>query len=363
MGDAGRYSAAVMRVPNVFPRIVSGWLALSLAGAGVACGGSPEAAPPAPPAAPALGPLELPVSLRTRDAAPSDCYTVELTPGELRVGGVAQLELHGGRFALAGVLSGVASKLDAVWTRPLRSCVTIGAHASVAYQTLALVLASASRAGISRAAFQVRKGGATPELGWLAPASFGVTVPKAELSLPGVRARDWDEFAKNWQHMNETCSRTSQTGGCGYVDSRVASGGSLQITLRAAGQGASLEFARVGLSEAQLAAEAKQRKATVAERREDVAQGRARRTDVEKDLVDGAPANQASFQFRASETLSAPSPLGAVIEPLCATTPCAAVVAAEPTIPVARVLAVIGAAFPDGTLPPALAFEEPAVGK
>jgi hypothetical protein len=282
----------------------------------------------------------------------------------LRVGRVPQLELHNGKFALTGVMSGVASKLDAAWQRPLRSCVTISAHAGVAYQTLALVLASAHRAGVSRLALQVRKPGPSAELGWLVPAVFVAMPPGPnEVPLPTAGARSWDEFVAAWPGMHEACSRASQSGGCGYVNPSAAQGGTLKIVLRAAGQGANLEFHRAGLSEAQLASEAKQRKSKVAARREDVAQGRVERTDVEKELSDAQPATQAAFQFRGNEAVNAPSPLSATMRPLCGGSACSAVVAADPAVPVARVLALIGAAFPDGSGAPALAFEEPLARK
>lgn len=355
MSDAARYSAAML---GSMVRIwMFGVVMLGACGDGA----SQQAAAPPPPA---LGPLELPVSLRATDPSPAGCYDLELTPTEMRVGGQPQLQLVQGKFALAGAMSGVASKLDATWQRPPRACVGIRAHAMVPYQTLALVLASAHRAGVKQVALQVRKPGAGAELGWIVPTALMTVLPGEDAAaMTGARARSWDEFSAAWQAMSDACSRVSQTGGCGSVSPSVASGGSLKLVLRAAGQGANLEFERVGLSEAQLAAEAKQRKAKRATAQEDVVQGRVQRTDVEKDLLEGDPASQASFQFRSSELSNPPSVLRAVLQPLCGSSPCPAVVAAEPSTPLARVVALIGAAFPDGSGTPTLAFEEPTARK
>jgi len=106
-------------------------------------------------------------------------------------------------------------------------------------------------------------------------------------------------------------------------------------------------------------ADEKQRKAQLAAHKEDVMQGRMSKTDLEKELLGGPPATEASFQFRASEALNPPSVLSAVMRPLCAAKPCGAVVSAEPTTPVVRVASLIGAAFPDGSVLPGLAFEMP----
>jgi len=316
--------------------------------------------PPAPPAPPALGPLELPVSLRAADPAPIDSYACEITPGELRWDGASLLTLQGGRVAPGDRdASGLPALRARLQTTP-RARIAISAHAMARYETLALVLQSASAAGVRQLSLRVRKSGAGAELGWLSPAAFQITpATPGEVVLANVAPRPWDDFTAAWEAMQAACSSGSQTGGCGYVTSNVAAGGKLKLILHAKGQGLNLEFQRVGLSAQEQAAEEKQRKAQLTAHKEDVAQGRMNKTDLEKEMLGGPPATEASFQFRASEALNPPSVLSAVMRPLCAAKACGAVVSAESITPLVRVVSLIGAAFPDGSVLPSLAFEMP----
>jgi hypothetical protein len=333
-------------------------LVLALVCGLLGCGKSEP--PPAPPAPPVLGPLELPVSLRAGDAAPSDFHAVEITPGELRFDGATLLALQNGRVAPAdrdaNGLPGLQKRLLA----SPRGRVAISAHALARYETLVLVLQSASAAGIRQLSLQVRKSGPGAEVGWLSPAAFQITPATSdEVVLANVAPRPWDDFSAAWEAMQGACSRGSQTGGCGYVNSNVAAGGKLKLVLHAKGQGLNLEFYRVGLSAEERAAEEKQRKTQLAAHKEDFVQGRVGKTDLEKEMLGGPPADEASFQFRASEALNPPSVLSAVMRPLCGAKPCGAVVSAEPITPIVRVASLIGAAFPDGSAAPSLAFEMP----
>jgi biopolymer transport protein ExbD len=316
--------------------------------------------PPAPPAAAALGPLELPVSLRSADAAPTDFHACEITPGELRFDGATLLTLQGGRVAPADRdATGLPALQKRLQSRP-RARIAISAHALARYETLVFVLQSASAAGIRQFSLQVRKSGAGAELGWLSPAAFQITAATSgEVVLANVAPRRWDDFTAAWEAMQAACSSASQAGGCGYVSSKVAVGGNLKLILHARGQGLNLEFHRVGLGAEEQAAEEKQRQAQLAAHKEDFMQGRIGKTDLEQEMLGGPPATEAAFQFRASEALNAPSVLSAVMRPLCAAKPCGAVVSAEPITPLVRVASLIGAAFPDGSLMPSLAFEMP----
>ena len=120
-----------------------------------------------------------------------------------------------------------------------------------------------------------------------------------------------------------------------------------------------LNFERVGLSPEELATEEKERKAKLADHKEDVIQGRMKQTDLEKELTEGDPASDASFQFRGREAVDPPSTITQVMQPLCGTRACGAVVSAESPTMMVRVVSLIGAAFADGTAAPTLAFEMP----
>ena len=123
-----------------------------------------------------------------------------------------------------------------------------------------------------------------------------------------------------------------------------------------------LNFFRVGITPEQLAEEQKQQAAELAKKKEDFVQGRGvKKTDLEEDLLAGPPAGEALFQFRAREALEAKegSVLSQVMQPLCGSKACGAVVSAEPNTLMVRVVSLIGAAFADGAAPPSLAFELP----
>ncbi len=186
------------------------------------------------------------------------------------------------------------------------------------------------------------------------------TTPRTddEVKFASVDPRKWDDFTALWEGMHNAC-RTAQSGSCAYVPTEPARGGSLKIVLHASGQGVNLDFFRVGLSPEELAAEEKARDAARAQAKEDVVQGRAAQKDLVAELTEGAPASEALFQFRATEAVQAPSALTQVMQPLCGPRACGAVVSADSNTLSVRVVSLIGAAFAEGSVAPALAFELP----
>jgi biopolymer transport protein ExbD len=332
-------------------------LSLTLLLGAVGCSHEADATKSAEAAGPPLGVLELPVSLRTGDKAPDNARKVEVTTSELRVDDKVVLKLEGSRVPAAEQKDGVITKLSAALANPARGRIALHAHASLPYETAALVLNTASAAGMHQLTLRVRKPGGSTETGWLSVDAFQMT-PRTydEVPLQGVEARAWDEFAAAWQAMHDAC-RASQTATCAYVESSVAKGGKLKLVLFAAGSGVNVNVFRVGLTPADLAAEEQRRKAELASKKEDAIQGRAKRTDVEKDLAEGEPATEALFQFRAQEALDPPSAVSAVMQPLCGTKPCGAVVSAESNTLMVRVVSLIGAAYSEGASVPPLAFE------
>jgi biopolymer transport protein ExbD len=327
---------------------------LGLAG----CGGK-DAEQAAAPLPPALGVLELPISLRAADASPSDFHKVEINLTEVRANDQIVIKLENGRVPAAEKQDGVITKLKAALQSPAHSRITLAAHASLPYETAAMVLNSAAAAGIHQLSFQVRKAGAATDTGWLTINGFQMT-PRTydEVPISNVDPRKWDDFAGLWEQMHNEC-RSSQTASCPYVPNAAAKGGNLKIVLFAAGSGVNLNFERVGLSPEELANEEKERKAKLADHKEDVIQGRMKQTDIEKELTEGDPAADASFQFRGREAVDPPSTITQVMQPLCGTRACGAVVSAESPTMMVRVISLIGAAFADGTAAPTLAFEMP----
>jgi hypothetical protein len=325
-----------------------------------ACGDKQADESAGPPPGPGLGVLELPISLRSKDAAPGDARKVEVGVGDLRVDDKVLFTLENGRVPAAEKKDGVLPKLAAALQSPARAKLALHVHSSLPYESAALVLNTAAAAGMHQVAFQVRPPGATTQTGWLAVNAFQTT-PRTddEVAFKAVDPRKWDEFTGAWQAIHDAC-RAAQSGSCAYVQGNVAKGGNLKIVLHASGQGVNVNFFRAGLTPEELAAEEAQRKAELATKKEDFVQGRGvSKTDLEKELLEGDPADQALFQFRAKEALELPSPVSEVMQPLCGTKACGAVISADENTLMVRVVSLIGAAFADGSAPPTLAFELP----
>ena len=205
----------------------------------------------------------------------------------------------------------------------------------------------------------MRKPGASTDTGWLTLNGFQMT-PRTDDDVPiaNVDPRKWDDFASLWQQMHDDC-RGSQTASCPYVPNAAAKGGKLKIVLFAAGSGVNLNFSRVGLVARGARREERIASPKLSEHKEDFIQGRMKQTDIEKELTEGDPATDASFQFRGREATDPPSTLTQVMSPLCGTRACGAVVSAENPTLMVRVISLIGAAFADGGAAPSLAFEMP----
>ncbi|MFI5305906.1 MAG: ExbD/TolR family protein [Polyangiales bacterium] len=340
------------------PAVLSVVLAMLALQAAIGCGGK-SAEAPAAPLPPALGVLELPVALRTSDPAPTDSRAVDINMSEVRVDDKVVVKLENGKVPAAEQQDGVMPKLKAALQSPPHGTIALSTHASLPYETLAMVLNSANAAGMHKVALKVRKAGGSTETGWLVASAFQTT-PRSydEVVMQSVDPRTWDEFAKQWQGMHDAC-RSSKTGSCPYVENSIATGGNVRIELFASGSGVNLNFYRVGLSTEQLAAEEQKRKATLAGHKEDFLQGRVAKSDLEKEMEDQEPATQALFQFRIQETTDPPSVLTEVMRPLCGTKACGVVVTADSSTLTARVVSLIGAAFADGAAAPVLAFELP----
>ena len=327
------------------------------------CGDKPAEEAPKPEAPPALGVLELPVALRTRDAMPSGFRKLEIGLSDMRVDDQVVLGLENGRVAAADRQGDIVPKLKAALTAA--PGVSVRVHSGSAYETAVLALSTASSAGMRKLAFEVRAPGNGTTTGWLTVDAFSVT-PRSDddVKFDGVVPRKWDEFAAAWQGMNDACSR-SPTGSCAYVESRVAQGGNLKIVLHASGQGVNLDFHRVGLTAAELAAEEVAWKAEAEAKKEPDEKtkkgkkDKSASTDIVEDIVGGPPASDALFQFRAPDAVKEPSVLAEVMKPLCGTNACGAVVSADSNTLMVRVVSLIGAAFADGTASPTLAFEMP----
>jgi biopolymer transport protein ExbD len=306
-----------------------------------------------------LSDMELPVSLRTRDSAPTNAHQLEATTEQLRLGGTPVIALTQGKVADADQSNGLIPKLASQLGSGAKSTLALRLQANIPYETLALVLNTAKQAGVQNAAFQVREVGGTEKSGWLNADGYVMSSKADDLPpINTVTAKPWDSFTSKWAAVTEAC-RSAPTGNCAYADSNFAKGGSLKIELLSSGRGINIDFYRRGLNAAQEKDEEAKRAKDMAKKREDFLQGRIKHDDMVKFLLLGDPSTQALFQFRYQEALSAPSALTGTMAPLCHTERCAVVITADEISPMVRLVSMIGAAFPDGTTSPAFAFEMP----
>jgi hypothetical protein len=319
----------------------------------------PPGASPADEVGRPLNDMELPVSLRTGDPAPSDAHQLEVTTEQLRVGGTPVIPLANGKVADADKSNGVIPKLEAKLKSPSHAGLALRLQANLPYETLALILNSAKQAGVMNASFAVRVVGGGNKTGWLNADGYVMSSKADDMPpIPTVAPKSWEFFTGKWNDVTQAC-RTASTGNCAYADANFAKGGSLKIELFSSGRGINIDFYQRGLTPEQEKEEEKRRAKDLAKKKEDFLQGRISHDDMVSYLLLGDPATQALFQFRYQEALTPPSALSGTISPLCQGERCGVVVAADEISPLVRLVSMMGAAFPDGSTAPAYAFEMP----
>ena len=224
--------------------------------------------------------MELPVSLRTGDPAPTSAFAIEATTEQLRLDGTAVLPLEKGRVAKAdanfetGVIPKLAERLKG------KSAIAMRLQANLPYETTALILGTAAKAGIFNVHFQVRKTGATPQMGWLNASQFVMSSRADDVPpIASVPAQSWDAFTAKWESVLAGC-KSGKTSNCAYVDDNFAVGGTLKIELFASGRGINIDFFRRGLTAEQEADEEKQRLQHLSRKKEDFLQGRISHDDM-----------------------------------------------------------------------------------
>jgi hypothetical protein len=303
--------------------------------------------------------FELPVSLRLNDPPPSDARAIEATDEQLRIDGSPVVALTKGRVAAADQSNGIIPKLEERLRSPARSTLALRLQANLPYETAALVLNTARKAGVSNAAFQVREVGEAKKVGWLAVNGYVMTSKADDLPpITAVEAKSWNAFTDKWQPIFDGC-RTASNGNCAYVNDNYAEGGTLRMELMASGRGININFFRRGLTPAQEADEEKLREQLLSRKKEDFIQGRITHDEMVEALLLGHPSTYALFQFRYQEALKNGSALTKTMAPMCHKDKCGIVVTADTITHMLNVITMLAAAFPDGTQMPAIAFEQP----
>lgn len=343
---------------------------VSLLWAVSACGGDKSAEETPPPSGPIVSVLELPVTLRSQGAAPSDAAQVEISTNEIHLAGQSVINLAGGYVPEAERASGQIPKLAKALSAGPHGAATFAVASGVPYETVLLALATAKGAGVGKVSFQVRAPSATTA-GHLLLDAFDVkakTNSDTNQTFASLSPRPWSDFVSQWDAVGNAC-KSSPTGSCAYKPEKIADGGELKIVLHAAGQGVNVEYFRIGPAPEPGEAPEPEKPAKGAKKKAKPAKKKGKKVEMidgvpaPKDVVDEAlnspPATEALFQFRAQEAVANPSAISGAIKPVCGSSACGVVVQSEKATPFVRAISLLGAAFPDGTTAPQVVFELP----
>ncbi len=321
-------------------RFLPGLLVLTLA-----CFGCEESGELAEDQKPIIGLLELPISHRAGGAEPADPARIEIGISEVRVDGATALTLDHGKVAPADqqgdLLPKVAEKLSG------KRALSISVHAATPYATLARVISTGLSKGATELGFKVRKPGSNSEAGWLVLKSNRMVESAEDGAFDEGELLPWETFTSVWEGALEACKETAR-GDCGYKPIAKAEGGKLDLMLRSRGAGLALRFRQTGV-DAQAEAEKKPKPAPV-KMLDGVAPPPAAEEEAEE------PSSEHVFTLRADQATVSPSPISGIVKTVCSSQTCPTIVDAEGPSMSGRVISLIGAAFPDGTPEPKVAW-------
>jgi hypothetical protein len=311
----------------------------------VACGGEDiDAEKP-----PLLGVLELPIAHRAGGTEPSGAARIEVAPGEIRVDGETLLTLENGKVPAAEQSGHTLPKLKAKLSG--KSALAISTHAATPYATLARVLNTGLEAGARTFGFKVRKVGTTKDTGWLVLGNNHFTPTSEDGKFPLDQLANWDSFVTVWEDAITACQGAERVD-CGYRPMAKAQGGKLDMMLRVRGSGIAVRMRQTG------APAAATPPPTEKKPRVEMLDG-IKAPPQAAEEAPPEPSTEHVFTLRSDHATLPDSPISGIVKPLCSGTSCAAVVDAEGISMSGLVLSLIGAAFPDGTPEPKLAWVLP----
>lgn len=296
---------------------------------------------------PVVGPLELPVSLRSQDSAPTDAVRIEVSPKEYRVDGQTIINLTSGNIPDAEKSGTTISKLSqALMAGTARRVAALRLHANTPYETAALTLATLKAHNVVDAAFEVRPPNGGAETGYMMFQGFEVQPQGQDTMTPEDAARPWTDFVTNWEGIYESCRRDYYVD-CDAVATKPAEDGNLEIRLFSRGQAMKLAFLRWGGE-------------PVAEAMSTMELLEGMMADKEtQDKIKLPPATAGIFTWKYEAATAEDSPISLAMRPLCGMTHCTAVVTGDKSTMMVRQLAFLGAAFPNGTQSPRVVFAIP----
>jgi hypothetical protein len=297
---------------------------------------------------PIVGVLELPIVHRNNSPEPGDAARIEIGGSEIRLAGETVLTLENGKVPAAERNGYVLPKLKEKLAG--KRTLAISVYAASPYATLARVIHTGLEAGAREFAFRVRKPGTSTETGWLVLHDLRFTPSAEDGGFGEANLLPWEKFTAHWEESLEACKAGVRSGDCGYSPLGKAVGGKLDMMLRVRGPGLALRFRQTGAPPPP----EKPKKPKV-EMLEGIKGGAAQNAEPEEP----EPATEHVFTLRADQAAEVQSPISGITRPVCANTSCPTVVDAEGISMSGTVLSLIGAAFPDGTPEPKLAFVLP----
>ena len=195
----------------------------------------------------------------------------------------------------------------------------------------------------------MRKPGSNTDTGWLVVKQNRFVTSADDGKFDESALASWDSFGQVWEDAVDAC-QASQRGDCGYKPLAKAQGGKLDLMLRARGTGLALRFRQTGVP---TPTEAPKPVKKAAEMLDGIKGAPA------AEEVPPEPSTEHVFTLRADQATVTPSPVSGIMKTMCGSQACPAVVDADTISMSGRVLSLVGAAFPDGSPEPNLAWVLP----
>lgn len=310
-----------------------------------ACGG--EAPPPSDPELPPLvGALEVPISLRNDATAPSNALRIEITNTEMHLDGHALYTLTRGVPPASEVTpDGYAQLRERIQAAPARSLAALTIHGIVPYGTFVGVVQTLLSSGYHEIAVAVRLPDGSPVIRWMTISNPEVVPSSGPVAFPGSE-RPWEDFTSHWSEVYDAC-RGGHYVDCDGQPAVAAPGGHLQLVLWTREQGMSVRFNQVDVADAGVPPAST------------VAMIPGVPQPVSDEEAPPRPFTTGAFSFRADEGTRAESAISATTRSVCGAAVCPTVVEADQGTAFMRVASLLGAAFPNASTTPRLAFRIP----
>ncbi|MET0283690.1 MAG: hypothetical protein ABW352_04450 [Polyangiales bacterium] len=316
-----------------------------------------------PDMTPRVGVLELGTAHRIGDPAPSGPAHIEISPAELVVDGETVIPLENGKIPAAEKSDYEIPKLKAKLSG--KQSLELSVHAAVPYATLARVMYTGNESGIKEVGFKVRKPNSTNQLGFIGVKQFTFIKSPDASGFSESELVPWDKWTAVWDDSLSACQAAGPKADCGYSPMAKAQGGQLDMMLRVRGSGYALRFRQAGAPEAAADAGAPVAAATPDKKKDKKKKKKAEMLDGIKAAPEAAeeappePSHEHVFTLRADQATVDPSPISGIVKPLCSSIACPIVFDVEGISMSGNVVGLLGAAFPDGTTAPKIAWVLP----